>query len=58
MLLRGGGQAAGELAGVNFGPKRIERTTRPVGGDAESRREAALSAAPTVVSADGGGGVP
>ena len=45
-----------ELAGVNFGAKRIERTTRSVGADVESRRAAALSGALSVTS--GGGEVP
>ncbi len=45
-----------ELAGLNFGAKRIERTTRAVGADAEARREAALSGALSVAS--GGGKVP
>ena len=38
-----------ELAGVNYGPKRIERATRAVGDDLESRREAALSGSITVL---------
>ena len=46
-----------ELAEVNYGAKRIERTTRSVGDDAESRREAALSGALSVVSPRGGGDV-
>ena len=50
VLLRGGGPALVELAEVNYGAKRIERTTRSVGDDAESRREAALSGALSVVS--------
>ena len=44
-----------ELAEVNYGAKRIERTTRSVGDDVESRREAALSGALSVVSPGGGG---
>ena len=53
-----------ELADVNFGAKArrkrrgIERTTRLVGDDVESRRQAALSAALSVTSGAGGGGVP
>lgn len=48
-----------ELADVNFGPKRIERTTCAVGGDVESRREAALSGALSVAApGPGGGGAP
>ena len=47
-----------ELAEVNYGAKRIERTTRSVGDDVESRREAALSGALSVVSPGGGGDVP
>ena len=42
-----------ELAGVNYGAKRIERATRAVGDDLESRREAALSGSITVLGADG-----
>lgn len=43
---------------VNFGAKRIERTTRSVGENVESRRETALSGALSVASGDGGGDVP
>ena len=50
-----------ELADVNFGAKArrkrhgVERTTRSVGDDMDSRREAALSGALSVVAAGGGG---
>ena len=47
-----------ELAEVNFGAKRIERTTRSVGADVESRREAALSGALSVAAPGAGGDVP
>ena len=43
-----------ELAEVNYGAKRIERTTRSVGDDVESRRQAALSGALSVASPSGG----
>ena len=43
-----------ELADVNFGAKRVERTTRSVGDDMDSRRQAALSGALSVVAAGGG----
>ena len=45
-----------ELADVNFGAKRIERTTRSVGDDAESRRAAALEGSITVAAGAAGGG--
>ena len=48
----------GELAGVNFGAKRVERTTRAVGDDAESRRATALAGALSVAAAAPGGGAP
>ena len=36
-------ELARELAGLNLGAKRIERTTRAVGADLEARRKAALA---------------
>ena len=47
-----------ELADVNFGAKRVERTTRLVGDDVETRRRAVLSAALSVTSGAGGGAPP
>ena len=53
-----------ELAEVNFGAKArrgrrgVERTTRLVGDDAESRRKASLSGALSAASGAGGGGAP
>ena len=38
-------ELARELAGLNLGAKRIERTTRAVGADLEARRKAALEPA-------------
>lgn len=46
------------LAGVNYGAKRIERATRAVGDDLETRREKALSGSITVLGGDGGGAAP
>ena len=43
-----------ELADVDFGAKRVERTTRAVGADAEARREAALSGAVSAAAVPGG----
>ena len=47
-----------ELAGVNFGAKRVERATRLVGDDLESRRTAALEGALSVAAAPSGGSPP
>ena len=51
-------EADGLLAGVNYGAKRIERATRAVGDDLETRREKALSGSITVLGGDGGGAAP
>ena len=45
-----------ELAGVNYGAKRIERATRAVGEDLETRRAAALSGSATVLGDAPGAG--
>ena len=49
MLLAEADGLLAELAGVNYGAKRIERATRAVGDDLETRPEKALSGSITVL---------